>query len=84
MGGDEFVLVLPGLGPQDLAHKQEALERVVVEAGHSVCGERLLNISIGAAFCPEHGTDAEGLLAEADRRMYLTKQEHKGAPVPDL
>jgi diguanylate cyclase (GGDEF)-like protein/putative nucleotidyltransferase with HDIG domain len=84
MGGDEFVLVLPGLGPQDLAAKQQALERVVVEAGHSVCGERLLNISIGAAFCPEHGTDAEGLLAEADRRMYLTKQDHKGQPAPDL
>jgi diguanylate cyclase (GGDEF)-like protein/putative nucleotidyltransferase with HDIG domain len=84
MGGDEFVLVLPGLGPQDLPAKQQALERVAVDAGFSVCGERLLNISIGAAFCPEHGTDAEGLLAEADRRMYLTKQEHKGAPAPDL
>jgi len=79
MGGDEFVLVLPGLAPQDLAAKQQMLERVVVEAGESVCGERLLNISIGAAFCPEHGQDAEGLLAEADRRMYLAKQEHKGA-----
>ncbi len=84
MGGDEFVLVLPGLGPQDLPHKQQALERVAVDAGYAVCGERLLNISIGAAFCPEHSTDAEGLLAEADRRMYLTKQEHKGAPPPDL
>ena len=41
--------------------------------------ERLLNISVGAAFCPEHGTDAEGLLAEADRRMYLVKQTHKCA-----
>jgi diguanylate cyclase (GGDEF)-like protein/putative nucleotidyltransferase with HDIG domain len=79
MGGDEFVLVLPGLAPQDLAAKQQMLERVVVDAGESVCGERLLNISIGAAFCPEHGQDAEGLLAEADRRMYLAKQEHKGA-----
>jgi diguanylate cyclase (GGDEF)-like protein/putative nucleotidyltransferase with HDIG domain len=78
MGGDEFVLVLPGLGQQDLPAKQAALERVAVEAGLAVCGERLLNISIGAAFCPEHGNDAEGLLAEADRRMYLTKQEHKG------
>jgi diguanylate cyclase (GGDEF)-like protein/putative nucleotidyltransferase with HDIG domain len=84
MGGDEFVLVLPGLGPQDLPARQPALERVAVDAGYSVCGERLLDISIGAAFCPEHGTDTEGLLAEADRRMYLTKQQHKGAPPPDL
>src|SRR5436190_1263316 len=79
MGGDEFVLVLPGLKSGDLLDKSKALERVVVEAGFAVCGERLLNISVGAAFCPEHGTDAEGLLAEADRRMYLVKQTHKGA-----
>jgi diguanylate cyclase (GGDEF)-like protein len=80
MGGDEFVLVLPGLGPQDLPEKVRALENVVVDAGVTVCGERLLNISIGAVFCPVHGTDAETLLAEADRRMYLTKQSRKKAP----
>jgi diguanylate cyclase (GGDEF)-like protein/putative nucleotidyltransferase with HDIG domain len=80
MGGDEFVLVLPGFQPQDLHGKLESLEHVVIEAGVAVCGERLLNISIGAAFCPEHGSDAEGLLAEADRRMYLTKQSHKRLP----
>ncbi len=82
MGGDEFVLVLPGLAEADLAPKQQALQKVVVEAGLLVCGERLLNISIGAAFCPEHGNDAEGLLAEADRRMYITKQAHKKG-IPD-
>ncbi len=79
MGGDEFVLVLAGLEPANLAEKVKTLEHVVVEAGHAVCGERLLNISVGAAFCPENGVDAEGLLAEADRRMYLTKQSHKSA-----
>ena len=80
MGGDEFVLVLPGLRPADLAAKQQTLEKVAVGAGLSVCGQRLLNISIGAAFSPEHGQDAEGLLAEADRRMYLIKQDHKHSP----
>jgi diguanylate cyclase (GGDEF)-like protein/putative nucleotidyltransferase with HDIG domain len=77
MGGDEFVLVLSGFHSPDLPDKVKTLERVVVDAGLAVCGERLLNISVGAAFCPEHGVDAEGLLAEADRRMYLTKQLHK-------
>ena len=72
-------LLVPGLKPPDLFDKTKALETVVVEAGFAVCGERLLNISVGAAFCPEHGTDAEGLLAEADRRMYLVKQTHKCA-----
>ena len=84
MGGDEFVLVLPGMLEQDLAPKEQALQKVAAEAGLVVCGERLLNISIGAAFFPENGTDAEGLLAEADRRMYGTKQAHKRCAATDL
>jgi len=31
---------------------------------------------VGYAICPEDGSDAEKLLAEADRRMYLQKQRH--------
>jgi diguanylate cyclase (GGDEF)-like protein/putative nucleotidyltransferase with HDIG domain len=77
MGGDEFVLILPGLQPSDLAGKLKVLEKVVTDTGVAVCRERLLNISIGAAFCPEDGIDAEGLLAEADRRMHLAKQARK-------
>ncbi|HEV2448771.1 MAG TPA: GGDEF domain-containing protein, partial [Candidatus Sulfopaludibacter sp.] len=80
MGGDEFVLVLPGLDRRVLAEKLKVIERVAVEAGERACGERLLNISVGAAFCPADGHDAESLLAEADRRMYLIKQEHKRSP----
>jgi len=77
MGGDEFVLVLPGLTRFDLDDKLTALRKVISEAGFSVCGERLLDVSVGAAFCPENGREAEGLLAEADRQMYLVKQAHK-------
>ncbi|MGA2269755.1 MAG: HD domain-containing phosphohydrolase [Bryobacteraceae bacterium] len=77
MGGDEFVLVLPGFQRADLVEKLRVIEEVAIGAGLKVCGERLLNISVGAAFCPENGTDAEDLLAGADRRMYLTKRAHK-------
>jgi diguanylate cyclase (GGDEF)-like protein len=80
MGGDEFVLVLPGLEARDLQAKLEVLEAVAVHAGEVVCRERLLNISVGAAFCPEDGAEAEGLLAAADRRMYLVKQAHRSYP----
>jgi diguanylate cyclase (GGDEF)-like protein len=77
MGGDEFALVLPGLKIEHLPKKLIALEKVVVESGLAVCGERLLDISIGAVFYPEDGVDAEGLLAEAERRMYLVKRSLK-------
>jgi diguanylate cyclase (GGDEF)-like protein/putative nucleotidyltransferase with HDIG domain len=83
MGGDEFVLVLPGLKNQDLSAKLKVLEELVVSAGVEVCGEAFLNISVGIALCPEHGSDAEILLAEADRKMYLTKQAYKTAAAPD-
>jgi diguanylate cyclase (GGDEF)-like protein len=78
MGGDEFVLVLPGLAACDLPEKLNTLEKVVVDAGVAVCGERLLAISAGAAFFPQDGADAENLLAEADRSMYRVKQSRKG------
>jgi diguanylate cyclase (GGDEF)-like protein/putative nucleotidyltransferase with HDIG domain len=77
MGGDEFVLVLPGFDPRDLALKVESIRNVAVDAGQRASGERILNISVGAAFCPLDGDDAESLLAEADRRMYRIKQQHK-------
>jgi hypothetical protein len=79
MGGDEFGLVLPGLKIEHLPKILMALEKVVVESGLAVCGERLLNIGIGAAFYPENGADAEGLLAEAERRMHLVKRRLKKA-----
>ena len=65
---------------------EEMLELVgaVVNAGLEVCGERLLNISVGTVFCPQHGTEAESLLAEADRDMYRVKQQHKSAELTTL
>jgi diguanylate cyclase (GGDEF)-like protein len=77
MGGDEFVLVLSGINSSGIDEKVKAISRVALEAGESACGEPLLGISVGAAFRPVDGDDAEGLLAEADRRMYLVKQQHR-------
>lgn len=76
MGGDEFVLVLPGLGPNAVQEKAQHLRRLALEAGREVCGRKVLSLSIGYALYPADGNDAEALLAEADRRMYLEKQAH--------
>jgi diguanylate cyclase (GGDEF)-like protein/putative nucleotidyltransferase with HDIG domain len=83
MGGDEFALVLPGFKIEHLPKKLMALEEVAVESGLAVCGERLLNVSIGAVFYPEYGVDTEGLLAEAERRMYLAKRRLRIAAPSD-
>ncbi len=77
MGGDEFVLVLPGLKPETVQTTVSRLHSLAVEVGREVCGESQLTLSVGHASYPTNGHDAEDLLAEADRRMYVEKQEHR-------
>lgn len=76
MGGDEFVVVAPGLKPEAADEKASRLNQLAVEAGKKVAGRSLIGLSVGTAFCPEDGFDVERLLAEADRRMYSMKQAH--------
>ena len=77
MGGDEFVLILPGLTEEGVRSKREQLCATVERRGAEICAESHLGLSIGVAFHPLDGTDAEGLLAESDRRMYKTKRDHR-------
>jgi diguanylate cyclase (GGDEF)-like protein/putative nucleotidyltransferase with HDIG domain len=75
MGGDEFVLVLPGVPPATVGEKENLIRRLTAEAGWEVYSSGHLSMSVGHAFYPGDGTDAEELLAEADRRMYLNKRK---------
>ncbi len=85
MGGDEFVIVAPGLSPEASDEKASRLNLLAVEAGRKIAGRDLVGMSVGCAFCPQDGFDVERLLAEADRRMYSMKQLHHSEParVPD-
>ena len=76
MGGDEFVIVAPGLTDPAAIQRGACLNELARAAGRQVCGDSPLSLSVGYAICPEDGSDAEKLLAEADRRMYLQKQRH--------
>ena len=76
MGGDEFVVVAPGLPTDSAAKKADQLRALAKQAGVEVCAEDILSLSVGQAVYPDDGKDAEELLAEADRRMYLEKQRH--------
>jgi len=75
MGGDEFVVVAPGLTADAAKKKAEQLRELAKLAGREVCREDILSLSVGQALYPEDGSDAEELLAEADRRMYIEKQQ---------
>jgi diguanylate cyclase (GGDEF)-like protein/putative nucleotidyltransferase with HDIG domain len=76
MGGDEFVIVAPGLSSSAAKARGICLSEMARNAGLEVCGADWLSVSIGWAVSSEGDTDVETLLAEADRRMYSQKQEH--------
>ncbi len=74
MGGDEFVVIAPGLTADATARKAEQMRDLAHKAGRDVCNEDILSLSVGRSVFPEDGMDAEKLLSEADKRMYLQKQ----------
>jgi diguanylate cyclase (GGDEF)-like protein/putative nucleotidyltransferase with HDIG domain len=83
MGGDEFVIVAPGLSPEASNEKASRLNQLAIESGKKITGRNLVALSVGTAFCPEDSFDVERLLAEADRRMYSMKKIHHSEPAAD-
>ena len=77
MGGDEFVIVASHITPSAIEERATLLSDLAQEAGRQVCGRDFLSLSMGAAFYPQDGLDAECLLSEADRRMYAVKNVHR-------
>jgi len=69
------VVIAPGLAAETAGKKAEQMKILAKQAGAEVCGEEILSLSVGRAVYPEDGEDAEHLLAEADRRMYVEKQK---------
>lgn len=83
MGGDEFVIVAPGMNLEAANEKASRLNQLAIDAGRKIAGRDLVALSVGTAFCPEDGFDVEHLLAEADRRMYSMKKVHHSEPSPN-
>jgi diguanylate cyclase (GGDEF)-like protein/putative nucleotidyltransferase with HDIG domain len=75
MGGDEFVVIAPGLTTEAAGKKAEQMRALARQAGSEVCSEDILSLSVGRAMYPEDGNDAEQLLSKADRRMYQEKEK---------
>jgi diguanylate cyclase (GGDEF)-like protein/putative nucleotidyltransferase with HDIG domain len=74
MGGDEFVLLLPGMTEEDAAEKRLELA-LAVAALNKEFPEVEISISMGSATFPNDGRLVEQILSAADRRMYWHKRE---------
>ncbi len=78
LGGDEFALLLPHAGATEAHAAAQAilrtLEQPVALDDHRVD----LGAGIGLVIAPEHGEDADVLLARAEVAMYAAKQRQEG------
>jgi diguanylate cyclase (GGDEF)-like protein len=79
-GGDEFVVILPGVSTA-AARETAELIRAAVEACTSPDGLDIdigrLTASVGVATFPEHGGNADELFRAADAAMYSVKRARK-------
>jgi diguanylate cyclase (GGDEF)-like protein len=82
--GDEFVVVLPGCGPEEAAAKRLELQQAISAIGLQPRPGRQLQLgsSVGSSSYPQDGTTYEVLLATADRRMYDDKALRKRPSQP--
>jgi diguanylate cyclase (GGDEF)-like protein/PAS domain S-box-containing protein len=75
VGGDEFLIVLTGL--KDITDAAVAAERLMdaMIGEYSIQGHAFnVTCSLGISIFPEHGTDTETLIKNADTAMYSAKE----------
>jgi diguanylate cyclase (GGDEF)-like protein len=70
LGGEEFVLVLPGVAGEPAV---DAAERARVALGEVLVGRTRLESSAGVATFPDDAREAADLLARADAALYAAK-----------
>ncbi|MGH2489458.1 MAG: diguanylate cyclase domain-containing protein, partial [Candidatus Limnocylindria bacterium] len=72
-GGDEFTIILSGVGLPEAQRVAERARRLVA-AVTLERGAAPVTITIGVALVPDHGTTKDALIAAADAALYTGKQ----------
>jgi diguanylate cyclase (GGDEF)-like protein len=75
-GGEEFLIVLPGAGRDDLMQMAERVRRAVAEAEVTEAGQRIpVTVSIGGSGLPDNNANKpQDLIVVADAAMYSSKE----------
>lgn len=89
-GGEEFILVLPGMSAENAARKAEELCRCFANLCHGRLGpDQPASLSAGVAVFPVHGGNTEALLLAADQALHQAKSQGqnqivvKALPAPE-
>jgi two-component system, cell cycle response regulator len=85
MGGEEFLLVFPGLSTADALHRCEEA-RQAIESVHwdgAMAGE-VVTASIGFTMLKSGRTSQAALLGQADRNLYAAKHQGRNRVVSDF
>lgn len=73
-GGDEFVIILPGVSVDDAAHMAKRVLQTIEQPIKLEENELIITASVGIALYPNDGKDCDTLFKCADAAMYLAKQ----------
>jgi diguanylate cyclase (GGDEF)-like protein len=74
IGGDEFVILMPGAEPRDGSAMIDNIERLL-EVNNQFYPGRALSVAMGAA-ARERGERLEEVVRRADTAMYEAKRQH--------
>ncbi|MFO1386198.1 MAG: EAL domain-containing protein [Chitinivorax sp.] len=78
LGGDEFALLVPGADETEMTILADRLVRAVEQITFGYEGQSLrLGTSVGVALFPQHASNGEELIANADMAMYQAKAAGK-------
>jgi diguanylate cyclase (GGDEF)-like protein/PAS domain S-box-containing protein len=75
-GGDEFIIIVPSLANTEEAHDFARKIMKVMEKSFNIYGQKFnITTSIGISLYPDHGTDMNTLIKNADLAMYRSKEK---------
>ncbi|MGH3730915.1 MAG: diguanylate cyclase, partial [Micromonosporaceae bacterium] len=82
-GGEEFAVVVPGIGPDQMCAVAERIRNQVAGTPITVSGNisMAVTVSVGAASYPVHDTRFDELIAVADRALYAAKARGRDCAV---
>lgn len=82
MGGDEFLIILPNCPTQNAQRIVENLEHLLSSIKNDNPRHAVYTISCGVAtYAADQHTSPDGLVAEADQKMYQAKNARKSGEV---